>query len=179
MGRTFRYLFAMLWGAVPALALFFLLRPLRLRRLEGKGLSSPVRREVALALFWMFCGGAALLGLTPRWVVPALAGLPLGMPWNQAGLPFFSPGTVSLVPFLTFSYSAYILAFPILSSATKILNAKKRRIRQNAPHIQQRKTSFKISRSVHTQTRSLTTWKNNCCAASSWKRADEIPPPLS
>ena len=110
MGRTFRYLFAMLWGAVPALALFFLLRPLRLRRLEGKGLSSPARREVALALFWMFCGGAALLGLTPRWVVPALAGLPLGMPWNQAGLPFFSPGTVSLVPFLTFSYSAYILA---------------------------------------------------------------------
>lgn len=110
MGPTLRYLFAMLWGAVPALALFFLLRPLRLGRLGRKGLASPPRREAALALFWMYCGGAAILGLTPRWVVPALADLPLGGAWNEAGLPFFSLGTVSLVPFRTFSYSAYILA---------------------------------------------------------------------
>ena len=109
MGRTLRYLFAMLWGAVPALALFFLLRPLRLRRLSRLGLSSPFRREAALALFWMYCGGAAVLGLTPRWVVPALASLPVGGGWNEAGLPFFSPGSVSLIPFQTFSYSAYIL----------------------------------------------------------------------
>lgn len=109
MGRTLRYLFAMLWGAVPALALFFLLRPLRLRRLRRLGLSSPLRRETALALFWMYCGGAAVLGLTPRWVVPTLAGLPVGGGWNEAGLPFFSPGSVSLIPFQTFSYSAYIL----------------------------------------------------------------------
>lgn len=109
MGRTLRYLFAMLWGAVPALALFFLLRPLRLRRLNRKNLSSPFRREMALALFWMYCGGAAILGLTPRWVVPALANLPAGGGWNEAGLPFFSPGSVSLIPFQTFSYSAYIL----------------------------------------------------------------------
>ncbi len=110
MGQTLRYLFAMLCGAAPALALFFLLCPPRLRRLERKGLSSPPRREAVLALFWMYCGGAALLGLTPRWVVRSLAGLPLGAPWNEAGLPFFSLGTVSLVPFLTFSYSVYILA---------------------------------------------------------------------
>lgn len=109
MGRTLRYLFAMLWGAVPALALFFLLRPLRLRRLSRLGLSSPFRREVALALFWMYCGGAAVLGLTPRWVVPTLANLPVGGGWNVAGLPFFSPGSVSLIPFQTFSYSIYIL----------------------------------------------------------------------
>lgn len=99
----------MLCGAVPALALFFCLRPLRLRRLVQKGLSSPFRREAVMALFWTYCGGAALLGLTPRWVVRSLAGLPLGTPWNEAGLPFFSPGNVNLVPFDTFSQSTYIL----------------------------------------------------------------------
>ena len=110
MGRTLRYLFAMLCGALPALALFFSLRPLRLRRLKQKGLRSSSRRETALALFWMYCGGAAILGLTPRWVVRSLAGLPLGTPWNEAGLPFFSPGNVNLVLFDTFSQSTYILA---------------------------------------------------------------------
>ena len=114
MGRTLRYLFAMLCGAVPALALFWCLRPLRRRRLRGKGLCSSPRREAVLALFWMYCGGAAILGLTPRWVVRSLAGLPLGMPWNPAGLPVFSPGTVSLVPFRTFSDSAYILAANVI-----------------------------------------------------------------
>lgn len=109
MGRTLRYLFAMLCGGGPALALFFCLLPLRRRRLGKMGLHSPVRREAVLALFWMYCGGAAMLGLTPRWVVPALAGLPAGGGWNVAGLPFFSPGSVSLIPFQTFSYSTYIL----------------------------------------------------------------------
>lgn len=110
MGLTLRYLFAMLCGAIPALVLFFCLRPPRLRRLRRKGIFSPSRRETALALFWMYCGGAALLGLTPRWVVRSLAGLPLGTPWNEAGLPFFSPGNVNLVLFDTFSQSIYILA---------------------------------------------------------------------
>lgn len=96
-------------GALPALALFFVLRPLRLRRLEQKGFGSPYRREAALALFWMYCGGTAILGLTPRWVVRSLAGLPLGIPWNEAGLPFFSLGNVNLIPFDTFSQSTYIL----------------------------------------------------------------------
>lgn len=109
MERTLRYLFAMLCGALPAILLFFLLRPLRGRRLKRRGLTSPRRREFALALLWMYCGGAAILGLTPRWVVPALANLPAGGGWNEAGRPFFSPGTVSLIPFQTFSYSAYIL----------------------------------------------------------------------
>ena len=62
----------------------------------------------------MYCGGAAVLGLTPRWVVRSLAGLPLGSPWNPDGLPVFSPGTVSLVPFGTFSDSAYILAANVI-----------------------------------------------------------------
>ena len=99
----------MLCGAVPALLLFFVLRPLRLRRLNQKGLSSAFLRETLFALFWMYCGGSALLGLTPRWVVRSLAGLPLGMPWNADGLPFFSPGNVNLIPFDTFSQSTYIL----------------------------------------------------------------------
>ena len=114
MGRTLRYLFAMLCGAIPALALFLCLHPLRRRRLRGRGLCSSPRREAVLALFWMYCGGAAILGLTPRWVVRSLAGLPLGMPWNPEGLPVFSPGNVSLVPFRTFSDSAYILAANVI-----------------------------------------------------------------
>ena len=114
MGTTLRYLFAMLCGAVPALALFWCLRPLRLRRLRGKDLCSSPCREAVLALFWMYCGGAAVLGLTPRWVVRSLANLPLGMPWNPEGLPVFRPGTVSLVPFGTFSDSAYILAANVI-----------------------------------------------------------------
>ena len=109
MGPTLRYLFAMLWGAVPALGLFFCLRPVRMRRLQGKGLTSSPRRETVLALFWMYCGGAAILGLTPRWVARSLAGLLQGLPWNPHASPFFSPGSVSLELFKTFSYSTYIL----------------------------------------------------------------------
>ena len=108
MSLTLRYLFAMLCGAIPALALFFLLRPLRLQWLNRKELFSPFPRETVIALFWMYCGGAALLGLTPRWVVRSLAGLPLGMPWNEAGLPFFSLGNVNLVLVDTCAQSTYI-----------------------------------------------------------------------
>lgn len=114
MGRTLSYLFAMLCGAVPALALFWCLFPLRRRILREKGLCSSPRREAVLALFWMYCGGAAILGLTPRWVVRSLAGLPLGLPWNPEELPVFSPGNVSLVPFRTFSDSVYILAANVI-----------------------------------------------------------------
>ena len=54
-----------------------------------------------MALFWMFCGGMALVTLTPRWVVQALADLLQGCGWNGEGNPFFAPGTVNLVPFRT------------------------------------------------------------------------------
>jgi len=109
MGPTLRYLFAMSCGAVPALVLFLCLYPARMHRLQRKELYSSVPREIVLALFWMYCGGAAILGLTPRWVVRSLAGLSQGQPWNPNGLPFFSPGSVSLELFKTFSYSTYIL----------------------------------------------------------------------
>ena len=62
-----------------------------------------------MALFWMFCGGMALVTLTPRWVVQALAGLLQGCGWNGEGHPFFAPGTVNLVPFRTLG-DGYILA---------------------------------------------------------------------
>lgn len=110
MGRTLRYLFAMLWGAIPALAVSLCLRPARMRRLQGKGLYSSFSRELVLALFWMYCGAVAILALTPRWVIYAFEDLLFGLPWNPRGRPFFAPGTVSLKPFKTFSYSAYILA---------------------------------------------------------------------
>ena len=48
-----------------ALAVFFLLRPVRKRRLGGMNLVSSARRETALALFVMFCAGMAALTLFP------------------------------------------------------------------------------------------------------------------
>ena len=48
-----------------ALAVFFLLRPVRKRRLGGLNLVSSARRETALALFVMFCAGLAALTLFP------------------------------------------------------------------------------------------------------------------
>ena len=38
-----------------------------------------------MALFWMFCGGMALVTLTPRWVVQALADLLQGCGWERGG----------------------------------------------------------------------------------------------
>jgi len=114
MSRTLRYLFTMLWGAAPALALFFCLRPVRMRRLQGKSLYSLFPREIVLALFWMYCGAVAIIALTPRWVIYAFEDLLFGLPWNPQGRPFFSPGSVSLTFFKTFSYSSYVLAGNIL-----------------------------------------------------------------
>ena len=48
-----------------ALAVFFLLRPARKRRLSGMNLVSSARREAALALFLVFCAGLAALTLFP------------------------------------------------------------------------------------------------------------------
>lgn len=109
MSPTLRYFFTMLWGAVPALVLFLCLRPMRTKRLQGKHLYSGFPREAALALFWMYCGGIAIIGLTPRWVIYSFEDLLYGLPWNRMGYSFFSPGNVSLKLFKTFSYSSYVL----------------------------------------------------------------------
>lgn len=102
MGRTAAYLFAMLCGAVPTALLFWCLWPRRRRRLAGLGLYSPWKRETALTLFWMFCGGMAVLTLLPRWVIWALVDVLHGYRWNTAGYPFFVLGSVNLIPFQSF-----------------------------------------------------------------------------
>ncbi|MDD5931101.1 MAG: VanZ family protein [Oscillospiraceae bacterium] len=108
MTRTAAYLFAMLWGAAAALAAFLCLRPWRRRRLRAAGQISPPGRELALALFWMYCGGMAVLTLLPRWVVWTFQDCLHGYGWNAAGYPFFALGAVNLVPFATFG-DPYIL----------------------------------------------------------------------
>lgn len=101
MERLLRYLFAMAWGALPALIFCLVLLPLRRRRLSKLGLFSSPVREVFLTLFWMFAAAMALLTLTPRWVVSALVDVWNGYRWNGAEYPYFAMGTISLRPFQT------------------------------------------------------------------------------
>ena len=101
MERLLRYLFAMAWGALPALIFCLVLLPLRRRRLSKLGLFSSPVREVFLTLFWMFAAAMALLTLTPRWVVSALVDVWNGYRWNGAEYPYFAVGTISLRPFQT------------------------------------------------------------------------------
>ncbi len=111
MERTLAYLLTMLCGALPAGVLFLCLRPWRSGRMRRAGLRSLPRREWAMALFWMFCGGMAMVTLTPRWLVWSLYSYV-----TAGGFPveaFFSQGSVSLVPFRSFgldSRSLYNLA---------------------------------------------------------------------
>lgn len=112
MQRTLSYLFAMAWGAVPALALWLCLMPGRRSRLRRSGLHSGAVREVVLALFVMFCGGMAIITICPRWVVSSLRDVANGYGWNAGGYPFFSWGDVSFTLFRTFqldSWSVYNL----------------------------------------------------------------------
>ena len=99
--RLFRYLFAMAWGALPALIFCLALLPLRRRRLSKLGLFSSPVREVVMTIFWMFAAAMALLTLTPRWVVSSLVDVWNGCRWNGAGYPYFAMGTISLRPFQT------------------------------------------------------------------------------
>lgn len=109
MARTTAYLLAMGCGAIPALAAFAALAPRRRRRLRAGHLVSPGPREGALALFWMFCGGMAVLTLTPRWVVWSLVDILHGYGWNVGQYPFFQLGAVNLKLFQTIQFSPYFL----------------------------------------------------------------------
>ena len=89
---TLDYIVRMLPGLLGAVILFFALRPWRMKRLAGLGLSSPRLREGFLLLFWMFCGGMAILTLTPYWFdwLALIRGL------RPIHPPFFSLGRMEL-----------------------------------------------------------------------------------
>lgn len=100
---TADYLRRMLPGILAALAVYGCLYPGRHRRLRTVGLVSLRRRKITLALFWMFCGGMAMLTLTP-WGFDLTAVLRRG--WEG---PFFRLGAVNLIPFQTVSLRGMLL----------------------------------------------------------------------
>ena len=89
---TLDYTVRMLPGLLGAVIAFFALRPWRLRRLAGLELGSPRPREGALLLFWLFCGGMAILTLTPYWFdwLALIRGL------RPIHPPFFTLGRIEL-----------------------------------------------------------------------------------
>ncbi len=110
----FGHMMDMIPGVVLAAALFLCLLPWRKRRLAVRGLTSSTLREAALLLFWMFCGGMAVLTLTPRWFTWAgilQYGLPMGITVfsTDSGVSLFSPGDINLIPFQTFGQIRYVL----------------------------------------------------------------------
>ena len=90
------YVENMLPGILGAVLAFACLRPWRQRRLKALGLSSARLREGVLLLFWAFCGGMAILTLTP-WGFHWVTLLRYGIISDQGT--FFSFGTVNLLPF--------------------------------------------------------------------------------
>ena len=103
----------MLPGAVRAAVLSACLRPWRKHRLAARGLRSTPPREAALLLFWLFCGGMAVITLTPRWLGFGSA-LRYGLPpavtvfGTDGGASLFSPGEINLIPFQTFGQIRYV-----------------------------------------------------------------------
>ncbi len=103
----------MLPGAALAAVLFACLRPWRKHRLAARGLRSTPPREAALLLFWLFCGGMAVITLTPRWLGFGSA-LRYGLPpavtvfGTDGGASLFSPGEINLIPFQTFGQIRYV-----------------------------------------------------------------------
>lgn len=98
-----RNLYAMLPGAVLALALFAALLPLRRMRLKRLGLVSEPWREVVLALFWAYCGAMAMVLL-----LPSDFNLLTVLRQGYEG-PFFRQGVVNLELFRTFKFSKLVL----------------------------------------------------------------------
>ena len=97
------YVENMLPGILGAVLAFACLRPWRQRRLKALGLSSARLREGVLLLFWAFCGGMAILTLTPwgfHWVTLLRYGI-----ISDHGT-FFSLGTVNLIPFQSLEWGA-------------------------------------------------------------------------
>ena len=95
------YLVRMLPGAILAALAFFCLLPIRNQRLHRAGLCSPFHREVFLFLFFLFCGGMAIITLMPRWFhwLTILNDIRTEV--------FFQIGTFNLIPFRTFSFDSW------------------------------------------------------------------------
>ena len=100
-----RYLLMMVPGALVMLLAYCCARPARLRRLERCGLSSDRKRELALALFLMYCGGMATLTLLPLQYADLLGLLRRGLP----AVPFFRVGRVSVVPMAKMFHNGFTL----------------------------------------------------------------------
>ncbi len=96
---VFDFLVRMLPGILPAAILYFCLLPIRRKKLAMRVLTSSRPREVLLLLFLLFCGGLAVLTLTPRWFhwLSILTGELTQIP------PFFQLGNFNLTLFRTFS----------------------------------------------------------------------------
>lgn len=110
------FIVRMLPGGILALLLYFALLPMRRRRLLSARQTSPLHREMILLLFFLFCGGMALITLTPRWFHW------LTFLTNGQTEPFFQIGTFNLIPLRTFALDPWsvmillgnvIMFFPI------------------------------------------------------------------
>ena len=110
------FIVRMLPGGILALLVYCVLLPVRRRRMLRVGQTSPLHREIIFLLFFLFCGGMALITLTPRWF-HWLTVLHVGT--NE---PFFQIGTFNLIPFRTFALDSWsimillgnvIMFFPI------------------------------------------------------------------
>lgn len=97
------YVVNMLPGVLGAVLLFGCLYVWRRRRLRDRGLGSAAIREGALLLFWMFCGGMAVLTLTP-WGFHWVTLLRYGIISDQGS--FFALGDLNLIPFQSFDLGA-------------------------------------------------------------------------
>ena len=89
--RGANVLVQMLPGMALALTLFLLLLPWRKNHLWKNGLVSGRMREIALALFWLYCGGLAALLLMPDWY-----DFELILFHKPMQAPFFQMGSFSL-----------------------------------------------------------------------------------
>lgn len=110
------FIVRMLPGGILALLVYSALLPIRRRRLLIAGQTSLLHREIILLLFFLFCGGMALITLTPRWFHwPTIL-------TDGLSEPFFQIGTFNLIPFRTFALDPWsvmillgnvIMFFPI------------------------------------------------------------------
>lgn len=114
------YVENMLPGILAAAGLYACLYVPRKRRLVSMGLKSTLRREVLLILFWMFCGGMAVLTLTP-WGFHWRILLEYGVISDQGT--FFALGDINLIPFqsLELGYQSMYTVFNLLGNIIMFL----------------------------------------------------------